>query len=137
MISFHALVFLTLSLVHLWLLFALPCEVVTSTLLTILFSVLYGVLPPLFRCFIHLFLLCFITFILLLLTCLFSYARYTEKAFMLCLLRVPLYLWDTTSLLVRLIWSHLYEPHLHFCMLCLSCIVLLELYMVVSITHHL
>ena len=30
-------------------------------------------------------------------------ARYLEKAFMLCLLRVPLYLWDTTSLSVRLV----------------------------------
>ena len=33
---------------------------------------------------------------------------------MLCLLRVPLYLWDTTSLLVRLIWSHLHEPSFVF-----------------------
>ena len=67
-------------------------------------------------------LLCFITFILLLLTCLFSYARYLEKAFMLCLLRVPLYLWDTTSLLVRLIWSHFHE--LYCICVCFSCLVL-------------
>ena len=59
---------------------------------TILFSALFGVSPPWFRCLIHLFLLCFTTSTLLLLTCLFSCARYTEKAFMLC---VPLYLWDT------------------------------------------
>ena len=64
-------------------------------------------------------------------------ARYPEKAFILCLLCVPLYLWDTTSLLVRLIWSHLHEPYFHFYMLCLSYIVMQTLYVVVFATHHL
>ena len=125
---------------ELWSFIALVCFALLScslSLLITLFSALFGVLPPLFRCFIHLCLLCFITFTLLLLTCLFSYARYSEEAFMLWLLLVPLYLWDTNSILVRLIWSHHYEFHLHFCMLCLSCIVLQALYVVVFATHHL
>ena len=71
---------------------------------------------------------------LLILTCVLSVQGTLDELSLLC---VPLYLWDTTSLLVRLIWSHLHELHLHFCMLCLSCIVLQALYVVVSATHHL
>ena len=50
-------------------------------------------------------------------------ARYLEKDFMLCLLRVPLYLWDTTSLSVRLILSHIHEL-LFSIYVCFVCIVL-------------
>ena len=128
---------LTLNLVHFDFCLLLPYGVVISSLFTILFSALFGVSPPWFRCLIHLFLLCFITSTLLLLTCLFSCARYFDELSCFACFVFHFICGTQFSLLVRLIWSHLYEPSWHFCMLCLSCIVLQALYMVVSITHHL
>ena len=103
----------------------------------ILTDILLDVLPSLSWCFV-IYSLVFHHYALLLLTYLLSVQGTLRKLSILTwLLRVPLYLWDTTSLLMRLILSHLYELYLHCCVFCLFCIVLQDDCVVVSATHHL